>query len=256
MKLDKILRKKFVCFFILLILALAAFYFFLRPSGPARKVSLSPGMSAGAVAMQLKEKGIIRSPAFFMKFINVIGKDRDIKAGTYFIRPGLNYFSLIEKLSSGDEYLLRVSIPEGFTTEQIAHRLYDNNIIEDADKFISEVEERKLRGFLFPETYYLAESMSAGAVIDVMVEQFNRVFTSDMDRRAEEMGYSVRDIVILASIIERETRVPDERPIISGIFHQRLEKQMFLESCATIQFALGENQPRLSYRDLNIDSPY
>ncbi len=247
-------NKKIYITITLLLLALLIFISF--PAGDAVRVKINPGMSARAVAAELKEKGVIRNTTLFLRFINLAGMDRNIKSGTYFIRPGLNYYSIMRKLGRGDEHLVSVTIPEGFRAEQIAARLYRRGIISDTGEFMEIIEERELRGFLFPETYFFPENSPPEKIINAMVAQFNRVFTPDWEERARELGYSLKEIVTLASIIEKEARLPEERPIISDVFHKRLSMRMYLESCASIQFALGETRPRLTYRDLEVESPY
>ncbi len=224
-------------------------------SSPVR-VTVSPGMTAARVAEILEAENIIRDSRLFLRFIKVLRKDRAVKAGTYYITPGSNYFSIIRTLSRGSEHLVRVTIPEGFRTEQIAERLYRNNVIDDPDKFVTKVIKNDLRGFLFPETYHFPENLPVETVINTMVEQFNRVFPPEWKERAEELGFTLKEIVTLASLIERETRISEERPIISDVFHKRLRIRMYLESCASIQFALGEVRLNLTYNDLDIDSPY
>ena len=118
------------------------------------------------------------------------------------------------------------------------------------------VEKYKLEGYLFPETYYFETGSSEDKVINTMVEQFNAKFTVEFEKRLKVLKLSKYSAVILASIVEKEARMPEERPLIAGVFYNRLKKRWYLESCATVLYALGKHKKRLTYKDLEIDSPY
>jgi len=124
------------------------------------------------------------------------------------------------------------------------------------DKFLKIVEEKKLEGYLFPETYFVNYDISEEQIIEIMVDQFNKVFTKELEERGKEFNFARRDVIILASIIEKEAAKEEERPLISAVFHNRLKKRWYLESCATVQYALGKHKNRLTYKDLKVDSPY
>ncbi|MFH1415939.1 MAG: endolytic transglycosylase MltG [Elusimicrobiota bacterium] len=127
--------------------------YILRPLGPERTVEILSGMSAGKIANKLYETGIIRNRRMFQIVLRFSGRARVLKSGIYSIKPGSSYFYIISRLVRVSDMLVKVTIPEGFTTEQIAQRLYEKEIIGDADEFIKIVLEKDLRGFLFPETY-------------------------------------------------------------------------------------------------------
>ncbi len=223
---------------------------------------IKSGMNARHVADIIYQKDIIRFPRLFLLIFRLTGDAGEIQAGSYKIPVDINYIALINKLTSGPNVFTKITIPEGYTTEQIAKQLKDKKIIKDKEYFVKWVEEKDLRGFLFPETYMFSENTPVTEILTVMVEQFNNSFSialaskSDSEKRLEQLGYTKKEIVALASLIEKEARVPEERPIISATFHKRLEKNMYLESCASILFALGEHRSRLIYRDLEVDSPY
>ncbi len=172
---------------------------------------------------------------------------------------------------------LRFTIPEGFTLEQIAARLEDEGMvgkeafisacqdymqnIDPSFSFLNDIPSSVnflLEGYLFPDTFEVRRGITARELIDVMLHRFNEVFNEDNRRRASEMGFTLHEIVTLASIVEKEARVAEERPIISAVFHNRLQSpgMSLLQSCATVQYALGEVKPVLLYEDLEIDSPY
>ncbi len=242
------------CVKVLSLLVLAAFL--LKPVPDKKTVQITNGMNATQIACLLAEKKIIGSPDGFLFFLELAGNSRDLKAGTYLIPERLNYLTLIKKLVRGSGVFLKVTIPEGFTAEQIAYRLNEQKIINDPQNFIEKIKEKELRGFLFPETYNFSPREKPEYIIEIMKKQFFKVYTQVYRKRAEELGYTVKEIVTLASLIEKEAKVSNEKPVISAIFHKRLKKRIYLESCASVLFALGEHKKRLMYKDLEIDSPY
>ncbi|MFW6134442.1 MAG: endolytic transglycosylase MltG [Elusimicrobiota bacterium] len=219
-------------------------------------LSINSGMSASEIAQLLKEKDIISGKNPFLFFLRFTGQAKKIKAGMYNLYTGMNYITLIKELVSGTNYFIEVTFPEGFTTEQIGKRLVEKNVIEDPEEFVGYVEKKNLRGFLLPETYKFLPMEKPKNIVRVMRNQFFKIFDQKYRKRAEQMEYSLKEVVTIASLIEKEAKVPEERKIISAIFHKRLKRRIYLESCASILFALGKHKNRLTYKDLEIDSPY
>jgi UPF0755 protein len=113
-----------------------------------------------------------------------------------------------------------------------------------------------LEGYLFPESYLITYGADSRDIVEMMVAHFFDVFTQDMKERAEELGFTMEEAVTLASLIEKEAACEHEKPIISGVYHNRLKKGLLLQCDATIQYILPKRKPRLFYSDLQIDSPY
>ena len=124
--------------------------------------------------------------------------------------------------------------------------------------FISQIpdREKKLEGYLFPDTYEIYKETSAEAIVDKLLSRFNNIFTKEYKNRAKELNMTIDQVVTLASIIEREAKLDSERKTISAVFHNRLKKKMLLQSCATVQYILKEQKEELTYKDLEIESPY
>jgi len=116
--------------------------------------------------------------------------------------------------------------------------------------------EKRLEGFLFPDTYQFEADATAEEIINVMLKRFGEVYNEEYRRRAQELGLSTLEVVTMASIVEKEAKLDEERAVIAGVFYNRLKKNWKLESCATVQYLLGEPKAELSYKDLEIDSPY
>jgi len=164
----------------------------------------------------------------------------------------------------------RVTIPEGYTVTQIEEILAEKGIV-DRTRFREALKSedfslpylspaprdpRHLEGFLFPATYEFPAGLAEKEIIGLMLQRFDAVLTPELQRRSQAMGLSVREVVTLASLVEREARLDEERPIIAAVFLNRLRRGMRLESCATIQYILGKQKEKLTYRDLQIPSPY
>ena len=130
--------------------------------------------------------------------------------------------------------------------EAINNHYFDYDFLTD----VSRAEER-LEGYLFPDTYEVYKNISEEEIIDKMLERFDQIFNEDFKARASELNMSVNEIVTLASIIEREAKVDEERKIVSSVFHNRLNINMMLRSCATVQYVLKERKEVLLYKDLN-----
>ncbi|MBD3272217.1 MAG: endolytic transglycosylase MltG, partial [Elusimicrobia bacterium] len=147
------------------------------------------------------------------------------------------------------------TVPEGLTMKQVAQTLAEQEM-GDENRFMSIFKSHNREGYLFPETYVIAQGLSEQQIADILYAQFERTFNAQWKERAAELGMSVHEIVTLASLIEKEAKVDHERPLISAVFHNRLKSHKYLESCATVQYALGQWKKRLSLKDLEVDSPY
>jgi UPF0755 protein len=177
---------------------------------------------------------------------------------------------IMNLLIEGKAETVRFTIPEGYDIRRTTAKLSEEGLI-NAETFAKEIESGqfdyeflkdtpagpdRLEGYLFPETYEIFANANEHDIIDKMLYQFNKVFTEEYYTRAEELGMSVRDVITLASIIEREARVPEDRPVIASVFYNRMKIDMPLQSCATVQYILGEQKSRLTTKDTQIESPY
>lgn len=230
--------------------------FFLSPRySKTSLVTIEQGMNAQQVAELLEQEGLISNKNYFLFLLRLRGAHRKIKAGIYEINSKESTWRIISKLVLGKSKKIKLTIPEGFAIRQIA-QLIEQKGLGEKDRFLEIVEEKKLEGYLFPETYFVDYDATEEEIIGMMVEQFNKVFTKEMEERGKKFKFTKRDIVILASIIEKEAVKEKERPLISAVFHNRLKKRWYLESCATVQYALGEHKEKLTYEDVKVDSPY
>lgn len=221
-------------------------------------VKISRGASAHHIAKALHEKGVIRSAGFFLALAMGTGQSGQFRYGIYELERN-HYWAALRKIVRGDTYKLKVSIPEGWTSHQIAEKLVEKGILAEKDPFVRIVAEKELEGRLFPETYFLEPDMEPERAVDAMVRQFRKNYGEDFTSRAESLGLTEREVITMASIIEREAQVGSERPIISSVYHNRLKRGWLLEADPTVQYALSNGRSwkeRMTYKDLKIDSPY
>lgn len=232
-------------------------------------VIIPSNASTSEIANLLYDKKIVSNPFLFKLYARISGFESKLQAGEYKFSGHVSLKDIKEKLTTGQVVYIKFTIPEGYTVEQIANLLEKKGLI-DKEKFFDCINsesfsyeylpppgsEGRLEGFLFPDTYKIAKGFSEKQIIELMLARFDEVFIDEWHQRVEELDMSVLEIVTLASIIEREAKIESDRPIISSVFHNRIKKGMYLESCATIQYALGEVKDVLLYEDLAIESPY
>ncbi|MCL6614581.1 MAG: endolytic transglycosylase MltG [Firmicutes bacterium] len=236
-------------------------------SAETETVEIEYGSGITGIARLLHERGLLRDPMAFRLWAKLTGGERAVKAGSYALTRGMSAPRILALLRRGHEEAIRVTIPEGTSLTQIA-AILDKHGVAAAETFLAlardpafaaeVVPEAKgtLEGFLFPDTYYFSRAAGAEGAIRMMAARFHQVFTPAMRARAEAMGRSVREIVILASLVEGEAKHAEERPLIASVFYNRLRLGMPLQSCATVQYALGKHKERLLYEDLQVASPY
>lgn len=233
-------------------------------------VKIAPQSTTSQIAAQLKENGLIRNAGYFKLYTKYTGTDRSLKPGKYFFKGTENLSQIISMLQAGSPDIFSFTIPEGYTLEQITNLLVNKGIASE-EKLLTAIEDQELKfsyldelpegpnrfeGFLFPDTYTIEAETSAKDIIQLMLDRFSQVYTAEYAARAQELDLTTVEVVTLASIIEREAKKQEDRPLVSAVFHNRLDKGMLLQSCATVQYALGEVKPVLYNIDLQTESPY
>lgn len=233
-------------------------------------ITVNKGAPLKEVGELLARHRLIRSAGAFTTYARWKGDDRKIKAGSYRISSSMSTREILDTLISGQVLVRKVTIPEGYTTSQIADLLAARGIV-DRKAFLRAVGQgnfdfpyldgapagaRRLEGFLFPATYQFRAGMTAEQVIQQLLDGFQMNYTPELRHRSAEMGLTTRQVITLASLVEREAKLADERPLVAAVFLNRLKIGMRLESCATIQYILGHQKERLTYADLKIPSPY
>ncbi len=240
-----------------------------RPAGidqTQRIVSVSPGENFTTLAAKLEQNEIISNTAKFRLLAVLKGVDKKLKAGEYPLSPAMTPTQVLDVLVGGKSYLYRLTIPEGYTLRQIAEEVAGNELGR-ADEFVSMatspeyaaslgIQADTLEGYLFPDTYYFPKRVSTDTILRKMVARFNEQFPNEWHLRATALNRSVHEIVTLASIIEKETGAPFERPIISSVFHNRLKKRMRLESDPTVIYGIPDFDGNIKRIHLSTLTPY
>jgi UPF0755 protein len=246
-----------------------------KPVDPAdtsvKSVEIAEGDEIDEITRKLEENDLIRNAEYFLLRVKLERAADDFKPGAYEFSRSMSVADIMGLLVKGIEReVVKFTIPEGLTTEQTMSRLVEAGLMTEAE-FWNEVEtgqfdyrflagapagRERLEGFLYPETYEAYKDAGAHAVLEILLGQFDRLFTEEDYARAEELGYSVREIVTIGSLIERETAVADERPVVARVIYNRFKEDMPLQIDAAIQFALGAPREQLTTEDLEVDSPY
>jgi UPF0755 protein len=239
-------------------------------SGDSIVLEIPGGAGTAQIATILEDNNLIKSGFVFRLKSKISGYDGDYKAGTYTFSQSMTMKQIMEIIMGGRSVGETFQIIEGLTIEQIAASLEEQNIV-DQDEFLDEAENgsfdydfmqylpdgpNRLEGFLFPNQYEAPINADAHQIIDIMLGQFDKVFPKEDYDKAKALGYDVYDVVIVASLIEREVREDKERPLVASVVYNRLEQGMRLEFCSTVQYILGEPQAVLSIADTKIESPY
>jgi UPF0755 protein len=223
-------------------------------------------MSARRIGHLLQTQGLIRSAGIFALAVRLQGLEHQLRAGTYRLDGTRSTVAIVHQLVEAQVIIERITIPEGLTRQQVAG-LLSRRGLADSTRFLALTEDPvlldrlgvdapTLEGYLFPETYFFDAGTPETAVIERMVDEFHAVFADSLRDRLAEIGFSLHEAVTLASIVEGEAMLEEERPIISGVFLRRLQLNRRLESCATVEYALGFHKKRLTSEDLLVDSPY
>jgi UPF0755 protein len=266
-------KSLFISLGLLLIFFIFSLYWlFFRPPSHAsltKIIYIKKGMPLKKISAMLEQEGIIRNRHFFVGIVTILGKKAGIKAGEYEFHTRMLPLEVLDALVKGQVRLHLVTIAEGFTLYQIAQLLEELNIVgkevflqkASSPAFISSLGlpaevGSTLEGYLFPDTYHLFREMDPEEVIQIMVRQFKKVFNPDLASRASQLGISQREAVILASIIEKETPLLEEKPLISAVFHNRLKKKMPLQSDPTVIYGIKNFDGNLTKEDLLRPTPY
>ena len=237
--------------------------------GEEQFVIVEPGTGTAAIGRRLVEAGVIRDPLSFRAALWWTGRSRGLQAGEYrFDRP-LAAVDVIERLARGDVYTRRLTFPEGLTIREMAdifemrgfgrrtafiEAAANESLVESLDPQADDLE-----GYLFPETYALPRDTPADRVVAMMVDRFRAVYTDEWRRRAETEGLTTRQLVTLASLVEKETAQADERPMVAAVYRNRMKIGMALQADPTVVYAMqkaGKYNGNIRRDDLAIDSPY
>jgi len=237
-----------------------------QPHGTPTRVIIPRGASFGQATDSLARGGLVGWPKTFRLYGRLTGGDRNIKPGTYLLKHGTPWNAIIGALNGGHGLVNTVTIPEGYTIAQITPLLAktlkvptDSVTAAVSDTALLarlDVPNKTLEGYLFPDTYAFPVGTTARQAVREMVYSFERRWRPDWDSSVADLKINRNDLVTMASIVEREARLPEERPVIAAVYYNRLKRGMLLQADPTVQYALGHHVGRVLYKDLTIDSPY
>ena len=226
---------------------------------------IKPGMTLNKVAKKLSREGLIRSSSAFQAIALLQEKQKLIMIGEYNVSPSMLPTEILQRITSGKTILHPVTIPEGYRIIEIGDILVKNGLA-DKGKFLEQTKNTRLlkeiaadslEGYLFPETYHFGKFTNERTIVKKMVDTFKeRTLKQEFLNRAKEIGFSFHEIITLASLIEKETGKDSERKQISSVFHNRLKKNMLLQTDPTVIYAMENFDGNIKKRDLKIDSPY
>lgn len=248
-------------------------------AGPATEVVIPAGTGSAKIAAILEDKGIIRNKLAYSIYLKYQKQGDRFQAGRYALHPGMTLDEITAKLNDGDvikEEMVRFTIPEGFTLAQVADKLSAEGVV-DKDTFLkiangetewpyewtSSIPKDKslryrLEGYLFPETYELKKGSTEQEILTRMLAEWDKKSAQlpGWQAQRDKLGLSLHQILTIASLVEREVVVDEERPVVAGVIYNRIAKKMPLQIDATVQYLLDKQKDRLFEKDLQIDSPY
>ncbi len=235
-------------------------------------ITIPPRATTTEIAALLVDADLIKSGRAFIWYAQFTGLDAELRAGEYELSPNFRVPEIARLIARGQTRFVDLTIPEGLNTDQIGKLLADKGLIAatDFDQALAEIVaqhdysytlpdgQRSLEGYLFPDTYMLTPQTSATEIILLMLENFEqKIEAKQIPVLAEDAGMSLHEAVTLASLVEKEAKIPEERATISGVLHNRLRANMLLQVDATVIYALGDyDKDIVYYTDLEVDSPF
>ncbi|URZ00850.1 endolytic transglycosylase MltG [Clostridium felsineum] len=277
MKLKTILKNKiYISLFLVIVLIGAAAIYFKHSMDYPFKVKndvsfyVKNGDNLNSVTNRLASNNIIKSKVFLKAYIKYNKVPGDIKPGLYSIKKGESMKKFLQDIAQGNfsnDYV-KVTIPEGYDVDEIAS-LFDKKGLIKKDDFINacknynipsyikndNARKYKVEGYLFPDTYEFKKGTKGEDLINTMIKRFNEVI-KEAEKNTNKSASDIDQTIIMASIIEREAEIDKDRPVIASVFFNRLKIKMKLQSCATVEYALGHHKNKLSNEDLKIKSNY
>jgi UPF0755 protein len=237
-----------------------------RPLAAPVRIDVAPGEPFRATAAKLEAAGLVPSALALALWARFAGIDRQIQHGAYqFVEP-LSPMALVEKMRSGEAMMIHVTLPEGATARDLA-QLLEHDGLGPAETFLALLRDSAfaqslgvpasaLEGYLFPDTYFFSPLDSAPKILGSFVARFQKVFTPEMAAEAQTSGFTIHQIVTLASVIEKETARENERPLVSAVFRNRLRLHMPLQADPTVIYGIENFNGNLTRKDLETVTPY
>jgi peptidoglycan lytic transglycosylase G len=229
-------------------------------------VVIERGSTFSQVVVALNDKHVLGNPLAFRLLARLRHVDGDVKAGEYRFPAHQTSDEVLRRLIRGEQFAVWVTLPEGYTAREIAQALaarslgdasaYERIFLHEGGIAIGGKRTPNLEGYLFPSTYLMPIDDTPQRVARILVDQFRRELPADAAARAKRLGRTIPEVVVIASLVEREGKADDERPIIASVIYNRLRLGMPLEIDASIEYTFAEHHDVITKRDLESDSPY
>lgn len=235
-------------------------------------IIIPDGATAKTISKILKDKGIIRDDKFFVKYIKEKEMGSKLRAGEFILSPSMHLSEILNRLTEAPDItkIEKFVIPEGFERKNIAKRIEEKgigtfdefmNYTSKAHDFKEEFsfletlpEDATLEGYLFPATYDIKEGETIESLVHQMLKAYESRYKANIEQSIGDR--SLNEIMTLSSIVEKEARTDEDRPLIASVCYNRLKIEMPLQMDSTVQFAMNERKEAVLYKDLEIDSPY
>ncbi len=245
----------------------------LRDSEPVT-FSVQNEETAESVGERLEEQGIIRSSWYFEMRMRLGSSDAQLNPGQYELSPGMAVSEIIDEITTtGTAGTATIRFQEGWRTEQYAEHLAETGLLESADEFMDAVAspqwdfdflasrpaDAQLEGYLFPDTYEFRGDVTAEEIVEILLETFESRVPPELQERADDLGYNFHNVITIASIIEREAVISEERPVMASVFFNRMEENMPLQADPTVQYVVGQPGnwwPEITQEDINRMAPH
>jgi UPF0755 protein len=259
---------------ILLTLVLLGTGYLVVPPGSRRQgevyVRVTAGAGARTIGNELAQKRLVRSGFHFVLWTKILGAEGRLQAGEYMLHPGMTPFDIVRRIKDGQVASPGITIPEGFDLRQISAALATAGLV-DENQFLAAANDaasvlegtglavppnNSLEGYLFPDTYRIAPGTPVQDILRTMVVRMNAVVGPLLEERDIPLDLSLHQLLTLASIVEKEAQQAAERPLIAGVFLNRLRQRMPLQADPTVKYVLDPAPTRLSLQDVAVDSPY
>ncbi len=238
--------------------------------GETRSIVIPPGESTWQIGRRLADAGLVRNAWAVTLAARLRRATGRLRHGEYALSPSQSAVEIVDVLARGEVVLHRVTIPEGYTVRQIADLLADTGLV-NRERFLTlalhgghryprvtleDLPGDSLEGYFFPDTYLLTRGPDESAIVERFLDRFDAAIGSDIRAAPRARGLTLHQLLTVASMVEREARVPDERSVIAGVIYNRLARGMRLEIDATVLYALGRHKTTLTSADLDVESPY
>lgn len=236
-------------------------------------VDIPGGSTIGQITDVLKENNLIKNKTLFKLYVRISNNTSKLKSGKYLFNQAYSNKAIIEDLSKGKVYNdgIKITIPEGSTSFEVTDILVKNKLgdkdiyqelinspkkFKEKFKFLDDENITSIEGFLYPSTYYFDDKQTEIEILNHMLGTFESKYTERLQKRQKELKQSLYEVINLASIVDKEAVLDEDRPIIASVFYNRIKTGMPLQSDATIQYIFKERKKSITYKDLKIDSPY